>query len=100
MVMPPDPEGFLDGLRADFASMAASKEMEANDLENRMLTLRAEAAGLRVAAVGVQEGLDSYHREVARAKEFVMTRDGKDQPARSVPVGDREAQAERVQGRY
>lgn len=78
----PTPEEYLENLHADLSSSAASKEAEANDLENRMTFLRVEAAGLRHAAVGVREALDLFHREMARAKEFINVRDGKDKPAR------------------
>ena len=70
------PEEFLENLRADFNSQAASKENEARDLEDRMLQLRAEAAGLRHGAVGIGEALEVYTREVGRAKEFRGMRDG------------------------
>jgi len=81
----PSPENYLEQLHADFSSSASSKEAEARDLEDRMMLLRVEAAGLRHAAVGVREALDLYHREMARTKEFQHARDGEDQPAREAP---------------
>jgi hypothetical protein len=70
----------LENLRADFNSQAAAKENEARDLEDRMLQLRAEAAGLRHGGVGLGEALELYAREVGRAKEFRSMRDGDMQP--------------------
>lgn len=91
----PNPEETLRQARAEFISEADAKEAEARDLEDRMMLLRAEAAGLRSGAAGLGEALEVYAREVARHKEFAAERDGLDQPARPMPY-DARAHANRV----
>lgn len=83
----PTPEEYLENLHADLSSRAASMEQEANDLENRVLFLRAEATSLRHVAMGAREALDAFHREMARAKEIINTRDSADQPVKAVSEG-------------
>lgn len=76
----PTPEEFLHQLHADFTSQAEAKEAEARDLEDRMMRLRAEAAGLRTAAMGLADALEVYASAVARNREFMDKRDGLESP--------------------
>jgi hypothetical protein len=80
-----DPQERMEMIQADMRSEASAKENSARDLEDRVLQLRAEAAGLRAGAEGLEAAIEVYNRERARAQEFRQGRDereGSDKPMR------------------
>lgn len=82
-VREPDPQERMESIQMDMRSEASSKENAARDLEDRVLQLRAEAAGLRAGAEGLESAINVYNHERARAQEFRAGRDereGNDKP--------------------